>query len=804
MATESGQSARRYDIEYFEGVNGLVGHHVSNKHEFARAENARCIEIGTIQKRAGQTVVGTKVGGGTFTTNNNYGLFFYDVPVVTNQGLYRLSEDTTAGKATLFYLNELGIVTSISLVFGGTGYTTGTPIPTTGGSGIGCTVNITAVSGVITNIILVGAGTGYRNGETLTVTTGGSNATFTITTSNEWTALTSKGADIKAGTMDSVTEGDNMYIVNYNDNNRYIKEDGVTVMDSTDTTGNLYNSPNAKKINYYKSRLYLANYKQEIPSLATVIAPGGTGYTTTAVPVSTTGGSGSGLTVTYTAVAGVITIINIVAEGVGYKNGDILTITGGGGNATFTLTTTVTVYKTTVLRSSFPLGIIALINGDNPSSLLLSTGTPTTTTEIFVNDVPTSPSSYNADTQTGSTKLEVTDTKYFYTATGAKEYEVYRGYSKVADITVTKIKETSIDVNYTFFGEFNVSGKRKFQSSDEIWIKGTYTGDKIFRWMNNASLTGRNVKEYDTFKLSGGDNDGITLLTNVGNIMLVANKNGMSSWNDYTLENFDLGIGCTSPNGSVKLMGSLYFVHYTGVYSTTGTTPIIISNKVQRYFTGATKPGLENCSAGKKSRSVFFAIGDVTLYNADYSVDNVLNDVCLEYNITTQNWYVHTNVKASHMATFLEYYDPDRLIILDKTGSKESKEFLLGDTDDGEEIFMRLDFNKITLPNSAYTYGGTQWENKQTVNSLMLESERGSAVKAFVSIAEATNEWYEIEGVSEKGIAILKITPKDGDRGTPTPCRLLQVSLRENSRQTPKLTRLAVTYVPGTEPAIIQ
>ena len=67
------------------------------------------------------------------------------------------------------------------------------------------------------------------------------------------------------------------------------------------------------------------------------ITAGGTGYTT-ATGVATTGGSGTGLTVDFTADAGVITDINIAAQGDGaYVDGDELTVTGGGADATFTI-----------------------------------------------------------------------------------------------------------------------------------------------------------------------------------------------------------------------------------------------------------------------------------------------------------------------------------------------------------------------------------------------------------------------------------------------------------------------------------
>ena len=67
------------------------------------------------------------------------------------------------------------------------------------------------------------------------------------------------------------------------------------------------------------------------------ITGAGSGYTT-ATGLATTGGTGTGLTVDIVADAGVITDINIAAQGDGaYLDGEELTVTTGGADATFTI-----------------------------------------------------------------------------------------------------------------------------------------------------------------------------------------------------------------------------------------------------------------------------------------------------------------------------------------------------------------------------------------------------------------------------------------------------------------------------------
>jgi hypothetical protein len=76
--------------------------------------------------------------------------------------------------------------------------------------------------------------------------------------------------------------------------------------------------------------------------LTGTISTAGTGYSTSTVPQTTTGGSGSGCTVNTTVTGGgpgPVASFTVAATGSGYAVGDILTISGGGGNAQITLNT---------------------------------------------------------------------------------------------------------------------------------------------------------------------------------------------------------------------------------------------------------------------------------------------------------------------------------------------------------------------------------------------------------------------------------------------------------------------------------
>ena len=644
MAKETGNKTQKIKIDYFDGVNSLVGSNISKKNELAHAENCRSKTIGTLEKREGMTVTGTNTSGQPFVTKDNFGLFSFKTDV--SKGLYRIS---VAQNPTLSISVIDSLVVSENKAF----------------SGGALSLSLIPINIVVADNLSIQEDLGDNMEPPVTV--------YYLSNDDKWTPLTGSGANIRGGQFDYVNAENNMFLVNQQDSNRYVSSDGTTVTTSSSGGGHLFNTPKAGKVNFYKGRLYLADFIQN----------------------------------------------------------DVQ-------------------YKTTILRSSYPMGIVALMNNDYDAAV------------------------------SGAT-LDVTDTKYFYTDSGVNSYDVYRGTTLIKTITVTTVNETSLVATW--------SGTPDFKASDEIWIAGTYAGSKIFRWPKNPTVSGKDVKQYDTFKLSGGENDAVTMMTNIGNIMLISNKNSMASWNDYVLENFDLGMGCVSKKGYVKTLGILYFLHYTGVYATSGGVPQLISSKVERYINGATTAGKESCAAGKKGRSVFFTLGDVILYRPDGSTEKTLNNVCLEYNIVQQNWFVHTGIKVSEFATWVETNDSDRLEFTDTAGNNAVKEFLVNGvaTDDGKEIPFRIDTNPLQLQ--------SDFENLNKLISIATEVDRGASLQTFAKI-DKDEIFYPLEGKIVKGVSVIKITNKDADRGMPVNARTVSISLRDSSSQLCKISKMAVSYLP--------
>ena len=182
--------------------------------------------------------------------------------------------------------------------------------------------------------------------------------------------------------------------------------------------------------------------------------------------------------------------------------------------------------------------------------------------------------------------------------------------------------------------------------------------------------------------------------------------------------------------------------------------------------------------------SVFFSIGDVTLYNPDGSLWKVLPDVCLEYTVTDKNWYVHTKVPATQFLTFINKTGTERLLMAHTETGKAVKECLVGNTDDGEEIFFRADTNDL--------YFMTEFEYSVHPTTIVTELHRGALMTTMISPDD--EDFYEIEGSNKKGVSQLKITSRDKDRMQPIVCKKLKVSFRDSSKQLCRITQAAVLY----------
>lgn len=122
--------------------------------------------INGVTTSAGVIMAGTS--GGMVTSNN----FQSKIRLAATIGI------TTQG---------VGIPSAVSLISGGTGYTTGVKA-TTGGTGTGFQITVSTVSsGVVTAITFTALfagtanGSGYTINDVLTISTGGANATFTVT-----------------------------------------------------------------------------------------------------------------------------------------------------------------------------------------------------------------------------------------------------------------------------------------------------------------------------------------------------------------------------------------------------------------------------------------------------------------------------------------------------------------------------------------------------------------------------------------------------------------------------------------------
>lgn len=88
--------------------------------------------------------------------------------------------DSGSNSIRMLAFNTFSPPSDVTVVSGGTGYTTGGGVSTTGGTGSGLTVSITASGGVVTSVTVDSPGNGYLAGDILTVAGGDSNCTVAV------------------------------------------------------------------------------------------------------------------------------------------------------------------------------------------------------------------------------------------------------------------------------------------------------------------------------------------------------------------------------------------------------------------------------------------------------------------------------------------------------------------------------------------------------------------------------------------------------------------------------------------------
>ena len=114
------------------------------------------------------------------TSSANVGTYILGTTNINNAATYSSNfNDVVLEYATIAVPGPVG---DVSLANGGTGYSSGTSVATTGGMGSGLTINTIAnASGVITSVSLTSRGSGYLAGDLVTVAGGNVNCKVRIT-----------------------------------------------------------------------------------------------------------------------------------------------------------------------------------------------------------------------------------------------------------------------------------------------------------------------------------------------------------------------------------------------------------------------------------------------------------------------------------------------------------------------------------------------------------------------------------------------------------------------------------------------
>lgn len=142
---------------------------------------------------------------------------------------------TGTGLKINYVANPIGEILSTTPLTPGTGYVDATSVPTTGGAGTGCLVNIVTSGGGVNSFTLADGGTQYLVGDTLTITGGNADATFMVgnVTNGEITLVVINGTNNGTG----YNVGDLFGIIGDGDNAGTFELDYVGIGDYTEYNG---------------------------------------------------------------------------------------------------------------------------------------------------------------------------------------------------------------------------------------------------------------------------------------------------------------------------------------------------------------------------------------------------------------------------------------------------------------------------------------------------------------------------------------------------------------------------------------
>jgi hypothetical protein len=126
----------------------------------------------------------------------------------SGQGLFKfalVTSSNVSSQATAIANLTGGFVTSCTVIYGGSGYTTPPAVSFSGGGGSGATATAVVSGGQVTALIMGNAGSGYTNAPTVTIESPPTSITFTTYWSNDGTSV--DGSEPAAAVSTAVTGG---------------------------------------------------------------------------------------------------------------------------------------------------------------------------------------------------------------------------------------------------------------------------------------------------------------------------------------------------------------------------------------------------------------------------------------------------------------------------------------------------------------------------------------------------------------------------------------------------------------------
>ncbi len=190
----------------------------------------------------------------------------------------------------------------------------------------------------------------------------------------------------------------------------------------------------------------------------------------------------------------------------------------------------------------------------------------------------------------------------------------------------------------------------------------------------------------------------MTALGKVNGLLIVWKDRAMYTWNNRSTQADEvISVGCSSQESVTNLGGSLLaFFNPQGIWLTSGSEPVLISRKVQKWIDAISPSYYTSVASYGDGRYLYTSIGDCTVDGIAY------NNIVLRYSVDTKEFVVYSYPKEFRVfSKFITSSDVQ--IVAGDTTARVYQIESTATTDDSTAIGFRIESQELVFGSRGIT-----------------------------------------------------------------------------------------------------